>query len=74
MLSRIVLSLGALVLIAAGLLVLHFNTMDPVGTAQFLGKATGYNTLVSVILLWGPIPLGLLILMSTIRGRRPRRR
>jgi hypothetical protein len=74
MLSRIILSLGALALVFAGLLVLHFNIMDPLGTAQFVMKATGNNILVSVILLWGSIPLGMYILVRATSGRRPRRR
>ena len=70
---RILMALMSVALIFSGMMTLCIYRIDPVETSAFVGKVTGYSVPLSALLIWGPIPLGLLGLVYAA-GRRPRRR
>lgn len=68
MLNRIMLGLGGVVLCIAGMLTISTYIAHPAQVGPEVIRVTGSASL-ALVLIWGPVPLGLYLM---VRAARPR--
>jgi hypothetical protein len=71
---RILIALASFCLMVSGMVTLSAYTADPAMTSAYLWEATGHKILLSIFIIWAPIPLGLCGLVIASSSGRPRRR